>query len=322
MFWFFRKKRETESRKMRELLEDALKVFYSQREGEEGETCEGLARKLFISCQKAGELLHRLVQRGLAREENGKVFLTSAGKALGLHLLRAHRLYERYLADNTDVPLKEIHGLADRKEHQLSREEVQDLEARLGYPSSDPHGDVIPDEQGEVRHIPPLCLPLSQWTPGKPAQIVHIEDEPESAFAQIISAGLLPGSRVVIEHISEKGMKLDAEGNVIWLAPFLADYVEVCSPVEQEETPFSARRLSDLKPGEKGRVLGISPTVRGLARRRLLDLGFTPGALVEAVLQSSFGRGDPTAYRIRGTVIALRKEQAQGIFLQPEGGEK
>jgi DtxR family Mn-dependent transcriptional regulator len=66
--------------------------------------------------------------------------------------------------------------------------------------------------------------------------------------------------------------------------------------------------LSGLKPGERTRVVSLSPACRGPERRRLLDLGFVPGTLVEVEMVSP--GGDPTAYRVRGTVIALRREQA------------
>ena len=83
------------------------------------------------------------------------------------------------------------------------------------------------------------------------------------------------------------------------------------------------RTLADLRPGQRARITGIDEDVRGLLRRRFLDLGFTRGAVVEAVLESAFGRGDPVAYRIRSTVIALRREQANRIFIEPvqEGDE-
>ena len=71
--------------------------------------------------------------------------------------------------------------------------------------------------------------------------------------------------------------------------------------------------LHALKPGEKGAVVRISPRCRGSERRRLMDLGLLPGTIVEAELVSP--GGDPTAYRVRGAVIALRKEQAQFIHI-------
>jgi DtxR family Mn-dependent transcriptional regulator len=79
---------------------------------------------------------------------------------------------------------------------------------------------------------------------------------------------------------------------------------------------FKEEFLADLQPGQHGRVLGLTPACRGAERRRLLDLGFVPGTDV-AVEMVSPGR-DPTAYRVRGTLIALRREQAGLIRIAPE----
>ncbi len=84
-----------------------------------------------------------------------------------------------------------------------------------------------------------------------------------------------------------------------------------------EEVRVEVMTLADLRPGDRARITGIDRGVQGLLRRRLLDLGFTRGGVVEAVLRSSFGGGDPAAYRIRGTVIALRREQAMRILIEP-----
>jgi DtxR family Mn-dependent transcriptional regulator len=69
--------------------------------------------------------------------------------------------------------------------------------------------------------------------------------------------------------------------------------------------------LSELIPGQKGTVNSISADCFGIERQRLMDLGFVPGSLVEVEMSSPFS--DPTAYRIKGGLIALRKSQASKI---------
>ncbi len=316
--WLFGKKKQREIRWKKELLEDALKILYTESPASEGATVQALSVKLGIAKKKAEQIVQTLQEKGLVMKHGENIQLTLSGKALGVHLVRAHRLYERYLADDTGVPLQEIHRFADRKEHQLKPSDVQSLEARLGFPAFDPHGDWIPDEQGEPRTARMKPIPLNQWSLGKPARIVHIEDEPESTFVQILSAGLFPGTDLLVQEISQRGVCILLDGNEIWLAPAVASQIEVnAPPLKEEEIFLQAKPLSEIKPGEKAQVLGIHPSVRGLIRRRLLDLGFTPGAVVEAILKSTFGGGDPSAYRIRGTVIALRKEQAEKIFAKP-----
>jgi DtxR family Mn-dependent transcriptional regulator len=75
-----------------------------------------------------------------------------------------------------------------------------------------------------------------------------------------------------------------------------------------------AETLLDLRVGESGRVVDISPACQGSQRRRLLDLGVVKGTQIEAELASA--GGDPVAYRIRGALIALRREQAEWIRIE------
>lgn len=94
-------------------------------------------------------------------------------------------------------------------------------------------------------------------------------------------------------------------------APEVAARVPSVSLAERVPPPASSRRLSELPLGGRARVLSIAPACRGLQRRRLLDLGLVPGTVVSAELKGA--AGGPTAYRIRGAVIALRRAQADQI---------
>jgi DtxR family Mn-dependent transcriptional regulator len=73
----------------------------------------------------------------------------------------------------------------------------------------------------------------------------------------------------------------------------------------------AVRYLSDLIPGQFAFVSGIDEDCDGIERRRLMDLGFVPGSRVEAAISSPFN--DPVAYRIKGSLIALRRQQADKI---------
>lgn len=78
------------------------------------------------------------------------------------------------------------------------------------------------------------------------------------------------------------------------------------------ETPPSIRTLADLKPGEAGIVAELY--AKGPDRRRMMDLGILPGTRIEVELRSPLG--DPTAYKVRGTLVGLRRSQARQIVLR------
>ncbi len=306
----------------RVLMEDALKVLMDCCERGTACTPETLAARLGLSLTQAMRVVRHLAAQGLAVVRGNRLELTPEGRALALHILRAHRLWERYLRDYTDLSLERIHALADRMEHRLSPQDVRRLSATLGHPQHDPHGDPIP--HGEETPQAP-GTPLNEWPPGKPARIVHVEDEPLSVFEQILAEGLLPGSTVEVLETTPQGvhLRLLDEARELWLAPIVAGNIHVVeAPSRAEPAPEPRWTLAEVPLGQKVRVVALSPRLRGLLRRRLLDLGFTPGAEVVPVMESAFGRGDPRAYRIRGTTIALRREQAAAIWVEPADSQR
>lgn len=102
------------------------------------------------------------------------------------------------------------------------------------------------------------------------------------------------------------------------LAPVFAANITVI-PISEKKDELAGEPLSLLKQGDQAKVVKLSPRIRGAERRRLMDLGFLPGTLIENELVSS--GGDPIAYRIRGAVIALRKSQAELISVSRDNIE-
>ncbi|WP_019121372.1 FeoA family protein [Brevibacillus massiliensis] len=82
--------------------------------------------------------------------------------------------------------------------------------------------------------------------------------------------------------------------------------------------PTTSVRLSDTKTGNRVRLVRID--VQGVLRRRLLDLGFVPGNVVEVLQKSPLG--DPIAFRVNNTTIALRQEESSLIFGELIGGDR
>ena len=99
------------------------------------------------------------------------------------------------------------------------------------------------------------------------------------------------------------------------LAPIVAANISVISIPEQKiEGAQIGIPLNALSPGERGKVLALSPRLRGADRRRMMDLGILPGTPIEVEMTSP--SGDPTAYKVRGALIALRDEQARLIQVE------
>jgi DtxR family Mn-dependent transcriptional regulator len=293
--------------------EDGLKHIHQCEISGHAPTVQSLAGALGVSINEAAEILAALQAGRLLHLERGDIRLTAAGRKLAIQVLRAHRLWERYLADQTGYPEVEWHGRAETYEHRLSPEETDALAAQLGYPTHDPHGDPIPTAEGEL--VRQVGVPLTGASLDQPLRIVHIEDEPEAVYAQLVAEGLHPGMQVRVTEISPQRVCLWADGDEHVLAPVVAANLSVVPlPRVARVEESLGEPLSSLKPGEEGKVLLLSRRCRGQERRRLLDLGVLPGTIIRAEMRSP--NGDPTAYRIRDALIALRAEQAEVIRVQ------
>jgi DtxR family Mn-dependent transcriptional regulator len=293
-------------------VEDVLKHVYDcEYLGRTG-TVESVAGALAISATRAFELVHKLHSLGLLITAEGSLHLTPNGRSWALRVIRIHRLWERYLADRTGLHETQWHSFADRWEHTTSPEEAEALSARLGSPRYDPHGDPIPTIHGEIPAT--RGQRLTSLSIGQSARITHVEDEPEAIYAQLVAEGIHPGMVVRLIEQSPSHIRLETAGEELVLAPIVAANVTAI-PLQKEAngSESTRQRLSDLKVSEIGKVVRISRACRGPQARRLLDLGLVPGTVVEAELVSP--AGDLTAYRIRGALIALRKDQAQLVHV-------
>ena len=176
-------------------------------------------------------------------------------------------------------------------------------------PSYDPHGDPIPTRMGD---LPPLRgHPLATLGVGGQGTIVHLEDEPEGIYIQLVAEGLHLSMVVQLIQVTPEQVCFSVEGRKHVLPPIVAANIFVIPRIVEESGDEVLETLARLEPGQQAMVVRLSPNCRGLERRRLMDLGILPGTIVKAQLRSP--SGDPTAFQIRGALIALRAEQSSHI---------
>ena len=297
-------------RARRILKEDALKYLFHN---ENGPTIQSISEALRLTEQEADSLVSAILEEELAVWKGIGLRLTSSGRLAALKTLRAHRLWERYLADKTGFSEAEWHARADRAEHILSASDADALSAQLSHPTYDPHGDPIPSASGEMAKL--HALPLTAADIHGSFEIVHLEDEPPSIYAQLVAEELHPGMILDISERTQQQIHFWTNGDEHHLATDVAANIYVLPlPDKRTVRDIPKLRLADLEPGQSGTVVTLSPACRGLERRRMMDLGILPGTVIRAEFVSA--GGDPVAYRIREALIALREEQARLITIQ------
>ena len=141
---------ETQTSDLTVAVQDYLKAIYVLEALGERVTTSALARRMGVSAPSATAMTKRLAELGLVeRAPYRGVVLTEEGRQRALEMLRHHRLLERYLADRLGLSLDEVHAEAELLEHALSEELEAKIDAELGFPTHDPHGDPIPDKNLE-----------------------------------------------------------------------------------------------------------------------------------------------------------------------------
>src|SRR5262249_41129663 len=152
-----------------------------------GQLSDATVTQLFKSLAEKGFVIH-LPYRG--------VELTAGGRVLAAELVRHHRLIELFLVRALGYGLYSVDAEAERLEHAISEEFEDRLDALLGHPIEDPHGDPIPSKSGEVVITP--TQPLADLPCGQPAVVRRVSDDDAALLRYLATLGLVPGTRVCV----------------------------------------------------------------------------------------------------------------------------
>lgn len=164
-----------------------------------------VAERLSVSPVSANEMMKRLGEQQLIRHQMYKgVYLTDDGRRLANSVIRRQRLWECFLVDHLKLDWAKVHDLACDLEHATASEVTEALAQYLGNPGRCPHGNPIPDPDGEVGQATDLTL--SRLNVGQSGRIRAIVPESSELLAYLAERGLRPGQSVtVVEAAPLKG---------------------------------------------------------------------------------------------------------------------
>ena len=296
------------------IIEDILKQLYNNEDSGKDIDIKNLAGVLKFNNKQIIETVKKMTINALVFFDSNNIKLTNSGREYALKIVRVHRLWERYLADKTGFNKTEWHDRAELMEHKLNHEETNILASQLGNPKFDPHGDPIPTKTGKIAEVVGVALPLLPV--GSMGRITHIDDEPDIIYKQILAENVHLGSFIRVVENNETRIVFHAEGEEVKLAPIVAANLTISLIENDIVLEEKIARLSSLKEYETAKIIGISKESRGESRRRLLDLGFVKGAKISIDLMNPLG--EPNAYLIKGTAIALRTNQASKILIKKD----
>ena len=180
--------------------ENYLKAVFKLAEeepGTAGVSTNRIAAALATRAASVTDMLRRLAEKGLLNYEKYRgVQLTAEGQRLALLTIRKHRLWEVFLVQQLGFSWDEVHEVAEELEHVQSPLLMRRLDAFLGHPALDPHGDPIPAEDGAI-HRPTHRL-LADLCPGESGTLAAVKNTSAPFLQYLDKVGLQLGALVEV----------------------------------------------------------------------------------------------------------------------------
>lgn len=211
-----------------EAIQDYVREIYKLEAENERATTSKVASRIGVALPSATSMLKKLARLGLVEYVPYKgASLTPSGRAVGLEMTRHHRLIEQFLVQRLGLGIHEVHDEADRLEHALSEELEARLDASLGHPVSDPHGDPIPGP--DLQLDAPRVIALADLREGDQRLVRRVPDGNRELLRYLSSLRLVPGSRVEVRRAAPFGgpLTVSVEGKEHAISRELAASIDV-----------------------------------------------------------------------------------------------
>ncbi|GAA0564046.1 metal-dependent transcriptional regulator [Chitinophaga japonensis] len=183
--------------------ENYLKAIYKLQEanGEMVATSE-VAKILAVNAASVTDMVKKMAQKKLIIYQKMKgVKLSEKGKQVAIGIIRNHRLWEVFLVDKLGFRWDEVHELAEQLEHIQSETLISKLDAYLGHPKTDPHGDPIPDANGVFAKSKSVLL--SSMDAGGHGKFTGVSDHTPAFLSYLDKIGLSLGDTIKVMQVEE-----------------------------------------------------------------------------------------------------------------------
>jgi DtxR family transcriptional regulator, Mn-dependent transcriptional regulator len=215
-------------------VEDYLKTIFLLATRGETVTTGLLAKEMQVSSPSVSAMVKRLEDGELVRRGR-TIDLTASGERAALRVVRRHRLLETFLVEALDMPWDEVHEEAEQLEHALSDRLEDRIDAALGHPTHDPHGDPIPSRAGS--HDETWGQPLATAPDGCRFRIERVSDRLSDALRYLGERGLRPGAVLEVGEQEPYGGPrwVALDGERLALAPLLTGLIHGCVETGEQQ---------------------------------------------------------------------------------------
>jgi len=180
--------------------EDHIKAVYALLQASDSAFTKDIAERMGTKASSVTDMLKKLAEKGyLKHEPYYGAKLTAKGQVLALQLVRKHRLWETFLVQRLGFGWDEVHEVAEQMEHVVSDKLIDKLDAYLGHPHFDPHGDAIPDKHGKIRQRKTRRLDTCKL--GDIVRIAAVSETTDDLLRLLDSKGLRIGTVLSVQEV-------------------------------------------------------------------------------------------------------------------------
>lgn len=156
-----------------------------------------LAEKIATKASSVTDMLKKLAKKDLLVYQKYKgVKLNNKGEKIALSIVRKHRLWETFLLEKLNFSWDEVHNIAEQLEHIHSEKLTNELDALLEFPKVDPHGDPIPDANGNFTTIDTICL--GELEIGEEGTFVEVKDDSDQFLKYLTKNNITIGAKIKV----------------------------------------------------------------------------------------------------------------------------
>lgn len=175
-------------------------IFKLSQKTTDGVSTNAIAEALETKASSVTDMVKKLSEKKLINYKKYQgVNLTKTGKDIAVSIIRNHRLWEVFLVEKLNFKWDEVHDLAEDLEHINSKKLTDQLDAFLEYPKYDPHGDPIPDKNGNIdRH---QDITLADLNNNEEGVVVGVKEHSKSYLNYLDTINLVLGTEIKVKQI-------------------------------------------------------------------------------------------------------------------------
>ncbi|WP_431156952.1 metal-dependent transcriptional regulator [Winogradskyella poriferorum] len=183
--------------------ENYLKAIYHISQTTKSDvSTNAIAEKIDAKASSVTDMLKKLAEKGFITYIKYKgVNLTEKGRLTAVDIIRKHRLWEVFLVDKLNFTWDEVHDVAEQLEHIKSPKLINQLDTFLDYPTHDPHGDPIPDKDGQIMRTDKIILSKAQV--GSTYKCVGVQDSSSKFLKYLDKHQIQIGTKLVVLDIED-----------------------------------------------------------------------------------------------------------------------